>query len=258
MKVMLITGASRGLGKVLYDYFSMFKDYHVYGTSRNPNNNDLLTLDITSDASVSACINEVYDKEKRIDVLINNVGSNLIGSFEATTMTDFQKEMNLNFYGAFRMMREILPYFRQVGEGRIINISSIGGRVPLPYNSTYAASKAALEAMSESLAYDLSNDNIYVSLIEPIGLTIDGEMPTIKYVSEEKPLHQSSQHMFKKMQTKSSPSVTKLRVAQRIHKIILLEKPKLRYPVGKGSRIILLLHNLLPYRIFKRIIQFLM
>lgn len=251
-KVILITGGSRGLGAVMLQELSKKEGYKVYGTSRHPKEKGLLALDVTSDTSVQDCVHKVVALEGQIDVLINNVGSNLIGSLEATSMKTFEEEMALNFYGSVRMIQSILPVFRDQGYGRIINVSSVGGRIPLPYNSSYAAGKAALEAMSDSLAYELKGTNIHVSLIEPMGLKVEGEVPAVKKVASEKAFHSQSQIMYKKLLQGVRPWDKKGRVAEKVYRVIEAKRPRLRYSVSFIGSLMLLAARLLPPSLLRK------
>ena len=254
-KVILITGASRGLGRVIHQQLSKDSSYRVYGTSRNSPKGGLLQLDVTSEASVKKCLSELIEIEGQIDVLINNVGTNLIGSLEGTDMKELKKEMDTNYYGAIRMIQAVMPHFRHQNSGQIITISSIGAKVPLPYNSAYAASKSALEAMSESLAYELEDSHIHVSLVQPLGLLIDDEVPNIKYVSSEKEWHSASEKLFRTMKVDVKPNVSKEKVAAKVSRIINQPNPKLNYTVGIEAIPILLLHSVLPNRWFRKIMM---
>jgi len=245
-KVILITGGSRGLGAVILRTLSDKEGYKVYGTSREPKTEGLLALDVTSDPSVQDCVDKVMALEGRIDVLINNVGSNLIGSLEATSMEALEEEMALNFYGAVRMIQKLLPIFRAQGQGRIINISSVGGRIPLPYNSSYAASKAALEAMSDSLAYELKGTDIHVSLVEPLGLKVEDEVPRIKKIASELPMHPQSHKLHRRMLKGVKPFDRKDLVADQVYRIIQAKKPRLRYGISAFGKLMLLAERLLP------------
>lgn len=253
-KVILITGTSRGLGEAMFNYLSTNNSFKVYGTSRNPIGDQLIQLDITDSDSIKNCILQIIEKEGRIDVLINNVGSNLIGSLEGTLIKNFQEEMDCNFFGAVRMIQEVMPYFRKNGYGRIINISSIGSKVSLPFNSSYSASKAALNMMSESFAYELEGLDIHISVIMPIGLTID-EVPNIKYIQNEKEWNRDSARFYHKMRSRVTPSVSKIHVAKKVEKVINVKRPKLWYTVGLGSRLILLLHQILNPVIFSKLLK---
>lgn len=254
-KVILVTGASRGLGQKIYQHLLAKGSYIVYGTSRTPQASGLLSLDISSEASVKSCIELLMKQEGQIDVVINNVGSNLIGSLEATTIEDYEGQMALNLYGAIRVIQEVLPRFRQQKSGRFINISSIGGSIPLPFNSSYGASKAALEAMSESLAYELESSNIYVSVIQPLGLTIEDEVPNLTYVKDEKSWHVQSQQLLDAMMQGVGPSVSKAHVAKKVASIIEKKEPKLYYRVGSGAGLMVIMHQMMPNRWFRKILK---
>lgn len=254
-KVILITGASRGLGKATYDKLKLNKEYKVYGSSRFPKDNELLQLDIKSIESVTACISKIIDIEGHIDVLINNVGTNLIGSLEGTSMEEFQREIDVNLYGTIRMIQEVLPFFRKQSSGKIINISSLGGKVSLPYNSSYASSKAAIEAMSESLYYELKGSGISISIVAPIALAIEEEVPNIKYINNEKTWNKDSLNLLKTMKSSVKPNVSKAAVVNRIERIIGAPKVKFRYGVGLGSKVIAIIHEIIPLRLFSKLLK---
>ena len=254
-RVILITGASRGLGQVMYEHLSRVDGFKVYGTSRRPRNSGLLSLDIRSDTSVKDCLATIITIEGHLDVLINNVGSNLIGSLEGTSMEAYENQMALNFYGTLRMMKAVMPYFRQRKQGRIINISSIGARIPLPFNSSYAASKAALEAMSISFSSEIDLGKVFVSLVEPIALSIEDEVPNLTYIDHEKAYHQASKKMFEKMRREVKPSVSKLEVALLVEKVIKSRQPRLTYRVGKEAGFLIVAKLVLPFRWFQYLMK---
>ncbi len=252
MQVMLITGASRGLGRVLYDYFDNLGRYKVYGTSRQATESGLLSLDVTDASSIRDCVKEIIDCEGRLDILINNAGVNLIGSFEGTSEEEWKRVVEVNTYGPMLMIKTVLPIMRQQKTGRIINVSSVGSWMSLPYNSAYGASKAALSAVSESLYYELIGSDIHLSLIEPIALKIDQETPRIDYVKWECAEHQKqSDEMLNKMLTKVVPYDRRHKVARRIEKILSRKNPNLHYCVSIYGVAIIMMKRLLPQRLFR-------
>lgn len=254
-QVVLITGTSRGLGKVIYQRLKANPNLIVYGTSRVLNNKEELQLDVTNNKSIELCIEELIKNEGRIDVLVNNVGSNLIGSVEGTTIDEYMGELEGNYLGSIRMIQSVLPIMRQNDYGKIINISSLAGRVSLPYNSAYNGAKAALEAMSKSLYYELMNSNINISLVCPIGLKIEDEVPNLKYINSEKTWFKESFDMLNRMKEQVKPSVSKEIVAKRIETIIIKDSQRFRYNIGMESRGILLLEQILPSKLFGVIIK---
>nr|WP_255468618.1 SDR family oxidoreductase [Reyranella sp. CPCC 100927] len=172
--VVLVTGASSGLGQAMARHFRQ-RGLRVYGTSRQPRGSHdvawpMLQLDVRSDASVQACVDDVRGAEGRIDVLINNAGYAFVGAVEETSVADTRDQMETNFFGVMRMMKAVLPVMRDQGAGRIVNISSLAGIVGAPFLGAYAASKHALEGISEALAHELRGTRIHVTLVEPDGM----------------------------------------------------------------------------------------
>jgi NAD(P)-dependent dehydrogenase (short-subunit alcohol dehydrogenase family) len=126
----------------------------------------LLKLDVDSDESVCQGIDHILVAEGRIDIVINNAGYSLAGAVEETSVEEARNLFETNFFGAHRVLRAVLPVMRRQGSGLIINISSIGGVIGLPYQGFYSASKFALEGLSEALRLELAKFNIKVVLVE--------------------------------------------------------------------------------------------
>jgi short-subunit dehydrogenase len=259
-QVVLITGASKGIG---LEIARSLQSYHVIGTSRNPaaskptDSFTLLPLDVTSSESVHHLIDQVMHSVGRIDVLINNAGYDLYGAVEETTFTDMAAQMDTNFYGAVRMTQAVLPIMRQQGGGKIINMSSIGGLLALPYNSAYAASKFALEGYSEALRYEVLRFNIYVSLVEPGSAKTDTLDTSILEVQHGLPAYQDSRAaMTRQMRVAGANSpITSAVIAQTVLHILREERPRLRYPIGGLARWMPLLKRVLPQRTFEGFIM---
>ncbi len=171
-KVVLVTGASSGIGEATAERLAK-AGYKVYGTSRRgaPSNKlsfDMMTLDVTSDESVAAAVGEVMRLEGRIDLLVNNAGFSVApGGAEESSIAQAQFIFDTNFFGVVRMTRAVVPHMRSAGSGRILNIGSVLGFVPMPYGALYAATKHAIEGYSESLDHELRIWGIRVSVIEP-------------------------------------------------------------------------------------------
>lgn len=179
MSVVLITGCSSGIG--LSTAVLLARQGHkVYATMRNPLNSalpsmvnkellpiDILSLDVNNDASVASAIKQVFDQESRIDVLINNAGISGFGAVEETPLEAFRRDMETNYFGVLRCLQAVLPSMRERKKGTIINISSVAGRVYSYFHGTYAPTKAAVEALSESLAQEVQPYGIRIALVEP-------------------------------------------------------------------------------------------
>lgn len=171
-KVALVTGASSGIGEATAERLAA-AGYEVFGTSRRAvpagqRSFGMLTLDVTSERSVEAAVAEVMRSAGRIDLLVNNAGFGVApaGAEESST-EQAQSIFDTNFFGVVRMTRAVVPHMRQQGGGRIINIGSVLGFLPMPYGALYAATKHAIEGYSESLDHELRTRGIRVSVIEP-------------------------------------------------------------------------------------------
>ncbi len=174
-RVVLITGASSGLGRVCAEHLAAL-GHRVYGTSRGasfpgPDAPDagpsLIPMDVRDDASVRAAVDFVLARHGRLDVLVNNAGVGLAGSVEDTTPDEARDLFETNLFGAHRVCRAVLPTLREQRAGLIVNISSLGGLVTIPFQGFYSASKFALESMSEALRMEARPFGVRVTLLEP-------------------------------------------------------------------------------------------
>lgn len=170
--IALVTGASSGIGKATAERLAQ-AGYKVYGTSRRgtqsgPSSFEMLALDVTRDESVAAAVKELLQREGRIDLLVNNAGFGVApAGAEESSIEQAQAIFETNFFGIVRMTRAVLPQMRKQGSGRIVNIGSILGLLPMPYGALYSATKHAVEGYSESLDHELRTRGIRVSVIEP-------------------------------------------------------------------------------------------
>src|SRR5215210_7571721 len=171
-KIALVTGASSGIGEATAERLAR-AGYKVYGTSRRgaqaaQRSFAMLPLDVTSDASVEAAVRELMRLEGRIDLLVNNAGFGVApGGAEESSIEQARSIFDTNFFGIVRMTRAVVPHMRRQRSGRIINIGSVLGFLPMPYGALYAATKHAVEGYSESLDHELRTRGIRVSIIEP-------------------------------------------------------------------------------------------
>jgi NAD(P)-dependent dehydrogenase (short-subunit alcohol dehydrogenase family) len=170
--VVLITGASSGIGRATARHL-LEAGYRVFGTSRHPvaetlDGFALLPLEVTSDASVAACVQTVTTQTAgRIDVLINNVGTGILGAAEESSAEQVKALFDVNVFGAMRMTSAVLPFMRAQQSGRILFLSSAGGVVSVPYAGYYCATKHALEAYVEALRLEVEGFGIAASIIAP-------------------------------------------------------------------------------------------
>ncbi len=168
MSSVLITGASRGIGRAVAIEFAR-RGHRVVATARDPgtlaelNVNQRLALDVTDEASVTAAVADAGD----IDILIANAGVIFYAAVEATPLAELQRLLNFNTVGAIRVAQAVLPQMRERGDGKLMFMSSVLGRVVLPPSAGYAATKWALEALVETLAIEVEPFGIQAALLEP-------------------------------------------------------------------------------------------
>ncbi|TYA57497.1 SDR family oxidoreductase [Formosa maritima] len=245
MKTILITGTSKGIGLETALAFGR-AGHKVFATMRNPEmasefkqkiaseslDITIHKMDVDSDASVNSCIDSIYDNHETIDVLVNNAGIERHGSIEEMSMNDFQSVMNTNYFGVLRCTKAVLPQMRKNKKGSIINVASVAGKISNSPLGAYAASKFALEAISEALAQEVKAFNIKVAIVEP-GI-INTQMAKDIAVDETSLYPHSKRFagMFSaSLKTPTPPSL----VADKILEISESETWKLRHPVGPDA-----------------------
>jgi NAD(P)-dependent dehydrogenase (short-subunit alcohol dehydrogenase family) len=171
-KVVIVTGVSSGIGRVAAEKFAQ-RGCHVFGTVRSIvkaqpiQGVKLIEMDVRDDASVQRGIQSIIDEANRIDVLVNNAGMMMLGAVEETSIAEAASLFDTNVSGILHISKAVLPHMRAQNSGRIINISSVLGFLPAPYLGLYAASKHAVEGLSESLDHELRQFGIRVVIVEP-------------------------------------------------------------------------------------------
>jgi short-subunit dehydrogenase len=258
MSTILIAGASKGIGLEIARRLEQ-DGHRVYGTSRNPESVEvdgvrLFRLDVTDDSSVQACVQQVTQAVGGVDVLINNVGYDLYGAAEETSMDELFAQMDANFLGAVRLTQAVLPHMRRQRSGKIINMSSLGGRVSLPFNSAYSASKAALGAYSEALRYELLPWNIFVSLIEPGQVRTNTLNTSIRSVRQPLGLFEGDS-AGRAREAGRRAALSPEAVAQAVAQVVSAPRPRLRYLVGGQARMVTIMRQMLPERLFEDFIM---
>jgi NAD(P)-dependent dehydrogenase (short-subunit alcohol dehydrogenase family) len=177
-EVALVTGASSGIGRAAAVLLAR-SGYRVFATVRSPEDEaslreataglplDVLRLDVADESATARCVQEIVGQAHRIDVLINNAGFAQLGAVEDLTREALRRQFEVNVFGPMHLCREVLPIMRSRGSGRIVNVSSLAGRVSVPFIGAYCASKFALEAFSDSLRVEARSAGVRVSLVEP-------------------------------------------------------------------------------------------
>jgi len=257
--VALVTGASSGIGRVTARALAQ-AGYRVFGTTRKaaPESADgvtMLTCDVTDEASVQAMVAELLRQAGRIDVLVNNAGIGLLGGAEESSAAQAQALFDVNVFGLLRVTNAVLPTMRRQQRGRIINMSSILGLIPAPYNALYASTKHAVEGYSESLDHELRTAGIRVVLVEP-GLTRTAFEENITRPDRRLPEYDAERsraeaRMQKGVLGGDAPEV----VAATVVKAARLPRPKLRYTAGKQATQVRFLRRFLPESLVDRALR---
>ena len=249
--IALVTGASSGIGEATAKRLAT-AGYKVYGTSRRGAQSGqrsfaMLALDVTSDASVEAAVKELIRLEGRIDLLVNNAGFGVAPAGAEESSIDQAKAIfETNFFGLIRVTRAVLPHMRRQGSGRIINIGSVLGFLPMPYGALYAATKHAVEGYSESLDHELRTRGIRVSVIEPAYTKTQFDAnflaPDSK-LDEYREIRALLDKVLKEvMATADEPAV----VAEVVLEAAIADRPKLRYAAGGLANRLRLLRRFAP------------
>lgn len=260
-RVALVTGASSGIGEATANQL-LAAGYTVYGTSRRGSPGmgkhpfSVLALDVTSDASVDAAIAELIRREGRIDVLVNNAGFGVApAAAEESSVRQAKDIFDTNFFGIVRVSRAVIPHMRRQGAGRIINIGSILGVIPLPYVALYAASKHAVEGYSGALDHELRTRGIRVSVIEPAYIKTRFDANNVEpdaVLAEYEAIRAKLKKVVSKaMAEAESPEV----VAGVVVKALQAARPKLRYTAGKLAARLNFLLRFAPASLLDRVVR---
>ena len=240
MAIVLITGTTRGLGAFLREHLTR-AGHTVFGSGRQPIGGDErhLTLDVRDAASAQRAVDSVRERAGGLDVLINNAGSHLLGAAIETSEAELRDQLELNFFGAVNMMRAALPHLLSQRRGRIINVSSVGGRFATPFASAYAASKFALEGYTEALRLEVSPFGVFVSNLEP-GFLATGTTDTsvVPVKAADSRFMKARQDVFERMLVDGPAGTPLSKVATVVDDILEAPRPAFRYSVdGLAGRL---------------------
>ncbi len=254
-KVALVTGVSSGIGEAIA--VELARDHRVFGSVRSagaevPPGIERVVLDVRDPASIDAAVAHIRAQAGRIDALINNAGSTIVGAIEETDTVQAQALFDVNFFGAVRATQAVLPLMREQHAGRILFISSVVGFMPAPFMGFYAASKHALEGYSESLDHEVRTLGVRSILIEPgfMRTRIDQNATLARRSIEDYAgaRQRAGQTINVAVERGDDPAL----VARAVREALSAPRPRLRYPVGRGAGMLARLRSFLPASMFDR------
>jgi len=251
-KVVIVTGASGGIGKACAAYLGAH-GYNVYGTSRSAGDEieesgafPMVRMDVTDPESVARGIGIVMQREGRLDAVVNNAGLHVVGPVECVSIGDIERCWRTNCLGAMLVCREVLPIMRLQGIGHIINLSSVGGVVGLPFQGAYSGSKFALEGMTESLRAEVNGFGISVSMVQPSDIRHQDCRSDAKVTKDYEDSFTRVMNIAWKDEEKGYPAE---RIGPLVERIIENPHPRARYTFGQVfQRAVPLLKRILPNR----------
>jgi short-subunit dehydrogenase len=253
----IITGTSTGIGFVLAEYFGK-KGHQVFGLSRKAVSSvyfQNIPTDITDNLQVQNAIEEILKTETKIDVLINNAGMGMVGAVEDSSQEEILKLFNLNLVGSVHMMTAVLPTMRKHKSGKIINISSIGSEMGLPFRGFYSASKSALDKVTEAIRYEVSPWNIKVCTLHLGDIKTNIAENRVKTKVSE-PYQKTFNSVYELMNSHVKEGSEPLEVAEYIEKLLAKKVWKAHFYFGKfGQKIGVPLKWILPQNWYENLMK---
>jgi NAD(P)-dependent dehydrogenase (short-subunit alcohol dehydrogenase family) len=265
-KTAFVTGASAGIGEATARAL-LAAGYRVFAGARRLDRMaglaaagaTLLKLDLTDDPSIVAAVNTIKNEAGRIDVVVNNAGYGSYGALEDVPLDEGRRQFEVNVFGLARLCQLVLPKMRAQKSGKIVNVTSIGGKIWEPLGAWYHATKFAVEGLSDCLRVEAAPFGVDVIVIEPgairtewAGIARDGLLQ-MSGGSAYAELAKRHARMLATADTSSLASPPEV-VARTIVRAVTARRPKTRYATGGGARTILFLRKILPDRMFDRLI----
>ena len=261
-KVILITGISSGFGKQTAELLAA-QGHQVYGTVRRDvdiaSSVNGLKLDLTDTFSIKNAVHTILEKEGRIDILINNAGMHTGGPVETSPLENIKLQMDTNFLGMVNLTREVLPVMRKQGGGTIINFSSIGGLMGLPFQSFYSAGKFAIEGFSEALRMEVRQFNIKIVLINPGDFHTSNSANSRNFLAPTDTTDAYHDQYMKTMEVIEKDEAggwEPVVLARKLVKIVECKNPRNRYIIASfEQKLAVMLKNILPGKLFAMILE---
>jgi len=256
-RIALVTGASSGIGRACAAALSD-AGFRVYGTSRSPQTPvqeiDWLCMDVDRDASVRESIASVLAESGRIDVVVNCAGFGIGGSVEDSSGEEVHSLFETNVFGLLRVCQAVLPVMRSQRSGTLINMSSIGGRIALPFQGIYSATKYAVEGLTESLRMEVRGFGINVVLVEPgdFATGFTDRRVLVRASKQNSAYADAFSRALKVVEADERGGATPEIIGRLVVRIAETRSPRLRYTVGPVfQRVAVRLKSMLPARVFE-------
>jgi len=252
--VVLVTGASRGIGRAIAQKFVQ-AGYQVFGTTRQTSPVGTVTrvlhLDVQEEESVEKCVDAVLAQTGRIDFLINNAGISIYGAIEEVSLAQIKAVFETNFFGVVRMTQAVLPTMRRQAGGRVINIGSLAGFLPMPYQAAYAASKHALAGWTETLDLEVRRFGIRAILIQPGFIRTDIDRNSTTGALLKDIYSDERSRVIDKLRVSVESGDDPVTVADAALQAATKREPTIKVLVGRGARQVRVLRTLLPRTLFE-------
>lgn len=256
-KVVVITGASSGIGLATANYL-LSKDFTVYGIALEKpevENFKCFVCDITDTQKVEGIFNEIFEIEKQIDYVVNNAGIGISGAIEHTSDKDIDKQFMINVNSLIKICRVAVPYLKQ-SQGRIVNIGSVAGFIPIPFQACYSASKAAVENFSQCLSLELKPFKVKVITVRPGDTKTNFTKNRIKNENmEDSSYNNRIVKSISRMEKDEKNGMPPISVSKVIYKQLTKRNPKLVTTVGFAYKLIYGLSKILPKKVVLKIVQ---
>ena len=267
MKTAIITGCSSGIGQATAARLGRRDDWTVYATARRPETLSelksagcrVLALDVTDEASMVAAVEAVTGESGRIDALVNNAGYSQSGATETLNVDDVRRQFETNVFGLLRLSQLVLPTMRAQREGRIVNISSMGGKLVFPGGGAYHATKFAVEAFSDAMRFEVAGFGVKVIIIEPglITTNFDQAAKASMDLEDDGPYADFNRTVASQTEDVYKGPMKVLgggpdAVAKVIEKAIDSRRPRTRYTVTPSAKMALTTRGLMTDRMWDR------
>ena len=263
-QIVLVTGASSGIGKAIAEDLAK-QGYYVFASARSmdkleamrSSNIEPLQLDVTDPQAIQAAVEHIQSSKGRIDVLVNNAGYGIYGTVEGLTTEQVRRAFDVNVFGLGQITQAVIPLMREQNSGTIINMSSVVGKVSTPVLGWYAASKHAVEGLTDALRLEVKSFGIKVVLIEPGSINTGFEdiaMATLEK-SNDPAVYQDLRAGFSRLIRRgfvSAPGPEA--VVKEVNKALSSNHPKARYAAGRDSKMFIAAKNILSDRIVDQVV----